>query len=73
MLEEEITCYRANLPAWRAHRGEHVLIHGGTVHGFFGTRNDALREGLRRFGRVAFLVKQVEVDEKPRHLLQVLL
>jgi hypothetical protein len=72
-LEEEIACYRANLTAWCGHQGEHVLIRGGTVYGFFGTRNEALREGLRRFGRVAFLVKQVDVDEKPRPLVQVLL
>jgi hypothetical protein len=68
-----IALYYANLPNWRAHQGEHVLIHGGAVHGFFPTRKDARREGFRRFGPVAFLVKQVDLDEKPRPLVRIVL
>src|SRR4051812_13055441 len=63
---EDIALSRELLPAWREHQGEHVLIHGGAVHGFLPTRRDARREGFRLFGPVAFLVKQVDLDEKPR-------
>jgi len=61
----DIAVYKENLAGWREHQGEHVLIHGGEVHGFFPTRGEARREGFRRFGPVAFLVKQVDLDEKP--------
>src|SRR4051794_40110659 len=54
----DIALYRELLPSWREHEGEHVLIHGGAVHGFYPTRRHARREGFRRFGAVAFLVKR---------------
>ena len=71
--EEDIALYRDQLPNWRGHQGEHVLIHGGKVHGFFSTRSAARREGFQKFGYVAFLVKQVDLDEKRRPLVQVIL
>ena len=64
-LAEEIACYRRHLPGWGEREGEHVLIKGGAVTGFYPTRNAALTEGYRRFGRVPFLVKQVLTDERP--------
>src|SRR4051794_15822995 len=59
--EQDIALYLAKLPEWRDHEGEHVLIYEGRVHGFFDTRTTALLEGFRLFGRVAFLVKQVDL------------
>jgi len=71
--QEDIDLYLAMLPSWREHQGEHVLIHGGEVHGFYPDHFEARREGFSRFGHVAFLVKQVDVDEKPRPLVGVIL
>jgi len=72
LAPEDIAIYKSQLPNWREHQGEHVLIHGGAVHGFYPSRQEARREGLRRFGPVAFVVKQVDVDEKPRTLAAVI-
>ena len=73
LADEDIALYYSKLPGWREHQGEHVLIHGGEVHGFFPTRDEARREGFGRFGHVAFLVKQVDLDAKPRPLVGVIL
>jgi hypothetical protein len=40
-----------------------VLIKGDEVVADFESRGDALREGYKRFGREAFLVKKVEEVE----------
>ena len=53
-LKEAITCYRARLPPGAHRQGKHVLIHGGTVHGFYDTRNDACREGIASVGPGGF-------------------
>ena len=37
------------------------------------TRDEAMAEGYRRFGRVPFLVKRVDLGEKPRPLVGVVL
>ena len=65
-LDQEIAFYLEGLPGWRDHEGEHVLIAARQAYGFYPTRDDALAEGFRRFGRVPFLVKRVAVDEAPR-------
>ena len=43
LAEEDIALYRNELHSWREHQGEHVLIYGGRVHGFFTTRDEARR------------------------------
>lgn len=63
-LEEEYQVFhrhRAELLA----RGEHklVLIKGHEIVGVFASYEDALREGLRRFGNVPFLIKEIEREE----------
>jgi hypothetical protein len=67
-LDPEFDYYLAHLPEWYEREREHVLIHGSEHFGFFPNRNDALAEGFRRFGRVPFLVKRIERDEKPMSL-----
>ena len=72
-LEAEIAYYRTHLPEWREHQGEHVLIRGAELHGFFPSKDLALAEGFRRFGRVTFLVHRVDLEEKPRPFVGVIL
>jgi hypothetical protein len=72
-LEQESDYYRAHLPEWHEQEGQHVLIHGQEHFGFFPTRNAALEEGFRRFGRVPFFVKQIQRDEKPQPMMWVIL
>ena len=42
LAQEDIDLYLAMLPQWREHQGEHVLIYGGEVHGFFADHLDAM-------------------------------
>lgn len=70
-LESGIAFYLAHLAEWVEHRGRHALIRGQTLYGFYPTRDAALAEGLRQFGHVSFLVKQVVQDEAPRSLVGV--
>jgi hypothetical protein len=73
LLDQEVADYLAHLTEWHDHEGEHVVIHGSEHFGFFATRDAALGEGFRRFGRIAFLVKQVRYDEEPRPMTTVIL
>ena len=72
-LVQEVAYYLSHLPEWHDHEGKHVLIHGQEHYGFFPTEDIALEEGFRRFGRIAFLVKQVRHDEEPRPLVWTIL
>jgi hypothetical protein len=48
-----------------------VLIKGDDVIADFESRGDALREGYKRFGHEAFLVKKVEEVEQVEQVEQV--
>jgi len=72
-LGKEIEYYLAHLPEWRDQEGKHVLIKGQQLCVFYSHRDAALEEGFRRFGRVAFLVKRVQLDEQPRPMVWTIL
>jgi hypothetical protein len=66
--------YEANLPRWVPdHEGEHVLIKGDEVVGFYESRADALAVGYARFGVVPLFVKQVAPSEPVHHIPNALL
>jgi hypothetical protein len=59
-LSREQAVYDANLREWLSeHEGEHVLIKGRKMIGFYKSRDEALVAGYSRFGVVPLLVKQV--------------
>jgi hypothetical protein len=63
-LRRERAVYEACLSGWlREHEGDHVLIKGDEVVGFFATRDEALAAGYARFGVVPLFVKQVAASE----------
>ncbi len=72
-LKREVAYYLKHRGEWHEHEGEHVLIRGEEVIGFFPIREAALHEGFRRFGRVAFLVKSVNCAEAPRSMAGIIL
>jgi len=59
VLEKEYLLFKSSLPAWADRIGEHVLIKGDEVVGFFPTREEAVKAGFDRFGLVSFFVSQV--------------
>jgi hypothetical protein len=54
------------------YKDRYVLIKGDEVIADFESRSDALREGYKRFGYEAFLVKKVEVIEEVNVLSRAL-
>lgn len=53
--------------------GKFVLIHGAEILGFYVSESDAISEGYRRLGNVAFLVKQVLQVEVPERYVSNLI
>src|SRR4051794_40631688 len=73
-LAEEWAIYQANLPGWlEEHEGEHVLIKGSEVVGFFEDREEALMTGYARFGLVPLLVKQVTAFERIYNISNIII
>lgn len=61
-LEKELDTYNRQLPTLLSNEGEgkFVLIQGEEIIDLFGTYEDALKEGYKRFGvTTPFLVKQI--------------
>lgn len=60
---ETFETHRSDLVARAS--GKFVLIHGREIVGTYETENDAINEGYRRFGNVAFLVKRIAQTDEP--------
>lgn len=46
------------------HEGKFVLIKGNQMIDLFTSYEDALKEGLKKFGNTPFLVKQIQREEE---------
>jgi hypothetical protein len=63
-LEQELQTFHEQKERLREkYKDRYVLIKGDDVVADFESRGDALREGYKRFGHEAFLVKKVEEIE----------
>ncbi len=49
----------------RLHEGKFVLIKGDQMYGIFPSVKDAYRSGLRQFGNVPMLIKEIMAEELP--------
>lgn len=65
-LQTELATYEAHKPELLAlGEGKYVLIQGTTIHGVWGTYEDALTVGYQTFGvNTPFLVKQISGIEQ---------
>lgn len=64
LLHEESEFFKKNLKDFLLKYPNRVLlIHGSEVYGDFSTENDAIAEGVRRFGSGPFLVRRSGEDE----------
>jgi nicotinamide riboside kinase len=64
-LEQELhTFHEQKDHLLEKYKDRYVLIKGDDVVADFESRGDALREGYKRFGHEAFLVKKVEEVEQ---------
>ena len=71
-MEQELATYNKRLPELLGHEGKFVLIRGDEVADIFGSYEDALREGYRRFGLVPFLVKEIQAIEQVQFISRLL-
>jgi len=73
LLEQELQTFHAHKEhLLEKYKDRHVLIKGDRVVADFESRGDALREGYKRFGHEAFLVKKVEEVEEVNFLRRAL-
>jgi hypothetical protein len=61
-LEQEVSLYGQMKPQLlrAGHEGEFVLIKGRELIGLFATKEEAYREGFRRFHAGPFFVKRIQ-------------
>ncbi len=63
-LEREWAAYQSRKSELLVHHaGEHVLIHGEEILGYFPTREEALKAAYKKVGFVPFLVHEILADE----------
>jgi hypothetical protein len=67
-LQTEREFFKANQSEWmKTHNGKFVLIKGSSLVGVFDSPENAVSDGLKRFGSESFLVRGVgETDEALR-------
>lgn len=63
-LEKELAVYKNKLAELSAHEGKFVLIYGDEIVDFYGTYEDAVKEGYAKFKLEPFLVKQIHAIEQ---------
>ena len=72
-LEQELpTFHEQKEHLLEKYKDRYMLIKGDDVIADFESRGDALREGYKRFGHEAFLVKKVEEVEQVNFLRRAL-
>lgn len=60
LFKEELAFFGEKKPELlKTHPGQFALIKGRTLVGIFPTREQAYETGISRFGREAFLIKQI--------------
>jgi hypothetical protein len=65
LLEKEYKVFCEHLKEFLPQRlNQFVLIKEDKVIGFFNSYEDALRDGLKRFGNVPFFIKVIQKDEE---------
>ena len=58
---ENYTAFRQVMPELlKEHRGQHALLHDGSIMAYYQTSLDAIKEGLWRFGEENFTVELVD-------------
>ncbi len=68
-LEAELKQFEEKRVEWLAHyEGKFVLIFEQEVAGFYDSAEAAYEEGVRRWGNVSFLIKQVLPSDPVEHI-----
>ncbi len=71
-LERELETYKKKLPELTEHQGKYALVHGDLFVDVYGTYEDAIKEGYKRFELEPFLVKRIESQEQVHTITRLL-
>ena len=64
-LKREYETYKAHKEDLLAkHEGKYVLIKGAEIVEVYTSYEDALKAGLKKFGNVPFLIKQIQREDE---------
>lgn len=71
-LEKELEIFKGKQPELKEKypKGGFVVIKGEQVFGVWENRNDALKEGIKKFGNVPFLVRNINEDTEDSNPLK---
>ena len=65
MLDQELRAFATHKEQWRKdYPGKFIVVKGDALLGAFHTHDEALSEGMRKYGLQGFLVRNVEEDTK---------
>ncbi len=63
-LKKEVQTFKAHKKEFLSKsKGKYVLIKNSEIIGFFDNAENAYREGLKKFGNVPFLIRQIAEKE----------
>lgn len=69
ILKEELAFFEAKKQELlKTHRGQFALIKGRKLVAVFPTREEAYAEGVKRFRRESFLIKQILEHQEPEQV-----
>lgn len=71
-LERELETYKRKLPELKEHEGKYALVHGDAFVDVYGTYEDAIKEGYKKFKLEPFLVKKIEGQEQVHTITRLL-
>jgi hypothetical protein len=71
-LEQELETYKTKLHEMKDQEGKFVLIQGAEVVDYYGTYEDAVKEGYAKFKLEPFLVKQIQSVEQVQFISRLL-
>ncbi len=65
MLETELAFFELHRAQWvRVHPGKYALIKGEQLEGMYDSSGNAYTEGVKRWGNVPFLIKEVLPEDR---------
>jgi hypothetical protein len=65
VLAEELAYFREHKDEWlQRHKGKFALVKGRELIGTFTTDQQAYEAGVKKFGREAFLIKEIVEEER---------
>lgn len=70
-LERELAAFNAKLPDLKDSEGKYALVKGDELVDVYGTYEDALKEGYKRFKLEPFMVRQIHAVQQVQFITRL--